>query len=112
MRRTVGEVRGEVATATANLLRTWDAVPAVVRLELRTVAPELVPALDRWVAAELVPALDRRVAAEATLLAAKQEQELAARSLGESLAAAIAARRPADLTAQAHSIAAVHEGMK
>lgn len=99
MRKTVGEVRGDLATATANLLRAWAAVPPGVRHELRTLDPGIVPALDRW------------VGAEATLLAAKQEQELAARSLGEALNAALAARRPVNRTAQAHAIAAVHEGM-
>lgn len=97
MKKSVGEVRGDVATATANLLRAWEAVPAVVRLELRTVAPELVPALDRW------------VAVEAALLTARQEQELAARSMGEALTAALAARH--GLTVRAHAVAAVHEGM-
>lgn len=86
-----------VAAAAVALLRAWDEVPAVVRLELRTVTPGLVPALDRWVAAEV------------SLLAARQADERAVRATGEKLQAALAGL--VDLKARAHSIAAVHEGM-
>lgn len=89
MDKTVGQVSRANAAAIKHLLRTWEAVPAVVRLELREVAPELVPALDEFAVARL------------SLLAVLRSQGGVARDVADV----------ADLTARAHAIAAVHEGM-
>jgi hypothetical protein len=99
MRKSVGEVAGEVAAATTALLRAWDEVPAMVELELREASPGFVSAFERW------------VAAEAALLAAKQDQDRAHRGVAIVHPGLAGVPASNDLTIQAHSIAAVHEDM-